>query len=119
MHDTIVIFDRIRENINKYAQLKFGQVVNISITESLTRSLGTSLTLVFVLIAMFLFGGESIRWFVFALLVGIVVGTYSSIFNAAQNLTTWEEWRERKSAKKIVKPSRRSTPSSKAKPAAA
>lgn len=95
VHDTIVVFDRIRENINKYRDQKFGQVVNISVAETLGRSIGTSLTVIFVLLAMFLLGGESIRWFVFALLIGITAGTYSSIFNASQLLTVWEEYRER------------------------
>ncbi len=97
VHDTIVVFDRVRENIHKFHNLHFGQVVNISVAETLGRSIGTSLTVIFVLLAMFLLGGESIRWFVFALLVGIVAGTYSSIFNASQLLTVWEEYKEKAS----------------------
>lgn len=95
VHDTIVVFDRVRENIHKYKEMSFGQVVNISVAETLGRSIGTSLTVILVLLAMFLLGGESIRWFVFALLIGIVAGTYSSIFNASQLLTVWEERREK------------------------
>lgn len=91
VHDTIVVFDRIRENLLKNAGKKFSDIVNISVIQTLGRSLNTSLTVVFVLFAMLIFGGESIRWFVVALLVGIVSGTYSSIFNASALLAWWEE----------------------------
>lgn len=91
VHDTIVVFDRIRENLPKHLSKKFVEVANISIIQTLARSLGTSLTVVFVLLALLLFGGESIRWFVVALLVGIISGTYSSIFNATALLVLWEE----------------------------
>lgn len=91
VHDTIVVFDRIRENLPKHLSKNFSQVVNISITQTLARSLNTSLTVVFVLLALLLFGGETIRWFVVALLVGIISGTYSSIFNATALLALWEE----------------------------
>ncbi|MDP3758257.1 MAG: protein translocase subunit SecF, partial [Candidatus Daviesbacteria bacterium] len=70
---------------------KFIDVANISVVQTLGRSLNTSLTVVFVLLALLLFGGESLRWFVVALLVGIVSGTYSSIFNATALLVWWEE----------------------------
>lgn len=91
VHDTIVVFDRIRENLPKNLSKKFTEVVNISITQTLARSLNTSLTVVIVLLAMLLFGGESIKWFIVALLVGIISGTYSSIFNATALLDLWEE----------------------------
>lgn len=91
VHDTIVVFDRIRENLPKNLGKKFEHVVNISIAQTLARSLNTSLTVVFVLTALLLFGGVTIKWFVVALLVGIISGTYSSIFNAAALLTWWEE----------------------------
>ena len=91
VHDTIVVFDRIRENLLKNIGKKFTDVVNISIVQTLARSLNTSLTVVFVLLALLLFGGESIKWFVVALLIGIISGTYSSIFNATALLTWWEE----------------------------
>lgn len=91
VHDTIVVFDRIRENLPKHLSKKFTEVANISITQTLARSLNTSLTVVFVLLAMLFFGGESIRWFVVALLIGIISGTYSSIFNATALLDLWEE----------------------------
>lgn len=91
VHDTIVVFDRVRENLPKHLSKKFEQVVDISIAQTLGRSLNTSLTVVFVLTALLLFGGVTIKWFVVALLVGIISGTYSSIFNAAAILSWWEE----------------------------
>lgn len=91
VHDTIVVFDRIRENLPKYFGRKFSDIADISIEQTLSRSLNTSLTVVFVLLALLLFGGETIRWFVVALLVGIISGTYSSIFNATALLAWWEE----------------------------
>lgn len=91
VHDTIVVFDRIRENLQKHLSKKFIEVANLAVVETLARSLNTSLTVVFVLLATLLFGGESIRWFIVALLVGIVSGTYSSIFNATALLVLWEE----------------------------
>lgn len=91
VHDTIVVFDRIRENLPKHLSKKFDEVVDISITQTLARSLNTSLTVVFVLTALLLFGGVTIKWFVVALLIGIISGTYSSIFNAAALLSWWEE----------------------------
>lgn len=92
VHDTIVVFDRIRENLQKMAGEPFELVVNESIIQTLARSLSTSLTVLFTLFALLLFGGESIRWFVVALLIGVTSGTYSSIFNAAPFLVVWEEW---------------------------
>lgn len=91
VHDTIVVFDRIRENLSKHLGRKFIDVTNLSVIQTLGRSLNTSLTVVFVLLALFLFGGETLRWFVVALLVGIISGTYSSIFNATALLVWWEE----------------------------
>ena len=91
VHDTIVVFDRIRENLPKNLGKKFSEIADISITQTLARSLNTSLTVVFVLFALMLFGGETIRWFVVALLIGIISGTYSSIFNATTFLVWWEE----------------------------
>lgn len=91
VHDTIVVFDRIRENLRRMGGMPFDQVVNASILQTLDRSLNTSLTVLLVLLAMLLFGGESIRWFIIALLIGIVSGTYSSIFNASPLLVLWHE----------------------------
>jgi len=91
VHDTIVVFDRIRENLRKMGRTDFSKTVNESIIQTIGRSLNTSLTVVLILIALLLFGGESIRWFVVALLVGVVSGTYSSIFNASPLLVLWQE----------------------------
>lgn len=89
VHDTIVVFDRIRENLRKHKDLRFENVVNNSLLETMARSLNTSVTAVFVLIALLLFGGATIKIFVLALLIGIVSGTYSSIFTAAPLLVVW------------------------------
>ena len=94
VHDTIVVFDRIRENLNKFPNLPFEDLADFSLSETLVRSLNTSLTVIITLVALLLFGGESIRWFVVALLVGIVSGTYSSIFNATPILVLWERKRK-------------------------
>lgn len=91
VHDTIVVFDRIRENLTKHIGKRFIEVTNLSVIQTLGRSLNTSLTVVFVLLAILLFGGESLRWFIVALLIGIISGTYSSIFNATALLVWWEE----------------------------
>lgn len=91
VHDTIVVFDRIRENLTKNMGKKFIDVANLSVIQTLGRSLNTSLTVVFVLLALLLFGGETLKWFVIALLVGIISGTYSSIFNATALLVWWED----------------------------
>lgn len=90
VHDTIVVFDRIRENLIKHPTQPFSQVVNFSLSETLVRSINTSVTVTLSLVALLIFGGESIRWFVLALLIGIISGTYSSIFNAAPLLALWE-----------------------------
>lgn len=96
VHDTIVVFDRVRENlINRRASETFEAIVNHSIVQTLPRSINTQLTSMFTLTALLLFGGTSIRNFVLVLLIGLISGTYSSIFNAAQLLVVWEnqEWR--------------------------
>ncbi len=91
VHDTIVVFDRIRENMQRRSSETFEQVVNASLVQTLARSLNTSLTVIFTLTALTLFGGLSIRTFTLALLVGIISGTYSSIFNASMLLVIWEK----------------------------
>jgi preprotein translocase subunit SecF len=94
VHDTIVVFDRVRENILKRRFDNFGEVVNYSLVQTLARSINTSITVILTLFALYLFGGASIRNFVLALLIGIISGTYSSIFNASMLLVIWEnrEW---------------------------
>ncbi len=90
VHDTIVVFDRIRENMQRRSSETFEQIVNASLIQTMSRSLNTSLTVLFTLSALTLFVGESIRTFTFALLIGIFSGTYSSIFNASMLLVIWE-----------------------------
>jgi preprotein translocase subunit SecF len=90
VHDTIVVFDRIRENAVKRTSADFAETVNYSLVQTLVRSLNTSLTVIFTLLALYLFGGETIKNFVLALLIGIISGTYSSIFNASLLLVVWE-----------------------------
>lgn len=99
VHDTIVVFDRIRENLKRLGGEDFPKVVNDSILQTLDRSLNTSLTVVLVLIALLLFGGESIKWFIVALLIGVISGTYSSIFNAAPLLVLWQEILQKRAKK--------------------
>lgn len=82
LNDTVVVFDRIREFYNEHTSWKFDRVVNISLSSTLSRTLNTSLTTLVVLLSIFVFGGDSIRGFMFALIVGVIVGTYSSLFIA-------------------------------------
>jgi len=89
VHDTIVVFDRIRENLRVSQRLSFEQVVNLSIMQTAARSIITSFTVVLVLAAILIAGGASLKGFALALLIGIVSGTYSSIFNAAPLLVVW------------------------------
>lgn len=98
VHDTIVVFDRIRENLRK-ERGDFAEIVNNSIQETLARSLNTSFTVLLTLLALYLFGGQSIKLFVLALLIGIASGTYSSIFNASPILVTWYTMRQKREAK--------------------
>ena len=90
VHDTIVVFDRIRENLARNPDETFEEIVDYSLAQTVVRSLNTSLTVIFTLLALVLFGGSSTRTFVLALLLGIISGTYSSIFNASQLLVAWE-----------------------------
>lgn len=95
VHDTIVVFDRVRENSTLFRRLDYTTLVNHSIVQTLQRSINTQLTVMLTLFALAMLGGSSIRHFVIILLVGIFSGTYSSIFNAAPILVVWEnrEWR--------------------------
>jgi preprotein translocase subunit SecF len=91
VHDTIVVFDRVRENLlHRRTGQAFEDVVNLSVVQTLTRSINTQLTTLLTLLALLMFGGQSIRNFVLILLIGLLSGTYSSIFNAAQLLVVWE-----------------------------
>ncbi|WP_035670679.1 protein translocase subunit SecDF [Flavobacterium sp. 83] len=82
MNDTVIVFDRVREFLDGKTKGNFGEIVNKSINSTMSRTINTSLTMIGVLLIMFIFGGESIRGFIFAMLVGIIVGTYSSLFIA-------------------------------------
>ena len=98
-HDTIVVFDRIRENCRFLAKkASFGEIVNASVNQTLARSINTSMTTLITLGALYIFGGETTKDFVLAMIVGIAIGTYSSIFFAS---TMLDWWRERKDSKKV------------------
>jgi preprotein translocase SecF subunit len=99
VQDTIVVFDRIRENIARHSSEQFERVVNRSILETLHRSLATQLNAIFVMIAIILFGGETIRPFIATMLVGMLSGTYSSIFIASPLLVSWERVAKRRVAR--------------------
>ena len=100
IHDTIVVFDRVRENLNLargYREKKeFDKMVGESISQTFTRSINTSLTTILALVALYIFGAESTRHFSLALIIGITVGTYSSIFIGSPLLVTFEKWQSRK-----------------------
>lgn len=95
VHDTIVVFDRIRENLRLFPGQSIEYVVNHSIAQTIVRSLNTSLTVLFVLLSLLLFGGETIKYFVLTLFIGIIVGTYSSIFIASPVLVLWQKYRNK------------------------
>ncbi|MDD3487574.1 MAG: protein translocase subunit SecF [Candidatus Moranbacteria bacterium] len=92
VHDTIVVYDRTRENLLKSSGEKFDEVVNRSLNETMARSINTSLTVLITLLAILVFGGESVRNFTLALLIGIFFGTYSSIFVASALMVDWWKW---------------------------
>ena len=110
VHDTIVVFDRIRENRIRHAGEPFGAIVNHSILQTLGRSINTSVTVVVTLAALLLLGPPTIRTFTLALLIGVVSGTYSSIFNASQILVAWHEWDARRKERQGQQPTRKVRP---------
>jgi len=95
INNTVVVFDRIRENVSRHMGADFAETVNNSLIETLGRCLNTALTTLFVLLALFLFGGATIHYFVLVLLLGVIIGTYSSVCISSQFLVVWEkkEWR--------------------------
>ena len=97
VHDTVVVYDRIRESQKKFPGVAFESLVNKAITETLSRSINNSMTIIFMLIALYLLGGATIKWFVLALLIGTISGTYSSTFTAAPLLVVWHGSRKRNS----------------------
>ena len=109
VHDTIVVFDRIRENRARHAGEPFAEIVNHSLLQTFGRSITTSFTVVLTLTALFLFGGSATQEFVLALLLGIISGTYSSIFNASPLLVVWYEWEDRRHGRTTRPVSRRAS----------
>lgn len=95
MNDTVIIFDRIRENRALHRRAPLASVVNVSLLQTMARSLNTVLTTLFTLIALFVLGGTTIHGFALALIIGIVSGTYSSIFSASPIVVLWYRWAER------------------------
>lgn len=96
VHDTIVVYDRIRENLRMLGNQPIETVVNKSISQTIVRSLNTSITVLLVLLSMLLFGGDTIKPFILALFIGIATGTYSSIFVASPLLVYWQKWATKK-----------------------
>jgi len=99
VNDTVVVYDRTRENLLRGKGITYEETVDKSLNQTLTRSINTSLTTLFVLLAIFFFGGETLKYFSLALILGIVFGTYSSIFLASPLLVSWLKWRERRLTK--------------------
>ncbi len=92
VHDTIVVFDRVRENLRYYSKkMSFGEIVNFSVNQTLARSINTSLTTLLTLFALYFFGGVTTKNFVLAMILGIAIGTYSSIFFCTVLVDIWEE----------------------------
>jgi preprotein translocase subunit SecF len=102
VHDTIVVFDRIRENRVRHAGEPIADIANHSVLQTAGRSIANSMTIMFALLALFLFGGSAIQPFVFALLIGIITGTYSSVFTAAPLFVDWHLWEERRRARQLA-----------------
>ncbi|MCB9366076.1 MAG: protein translocase subunit SecF [Calditrichaeota bacterium] len=91
LNDTVVVFDRIRENLKKLRQMKLGEIMDLSINETLSRTIITSLTVFLTILVLFVFGGPVLKGFSFAMLVGVITGTYSSVFIAAPVVLEWAE----------------------------
>jgi preprotein translocase subunit SecF len=96
VHDTIVVFDRIREYQKRFSSLSYDELIDTALTETMGRSLNNSLTIVFMLLALFLLGGETVKWFTLALLIGTISGTYSSPFIATPIVYIWHKLRDRR-----------------------
>lgn len=96
VHDTIVVFDRIRETLKKGGFKDFGELADLALTQTMGRSLNNSLTIIFMLFALFLLGGQTIKWFILALLIGTISGAYSSPFVATPILVIWQKLEEKR-----------------------
>lgn len=96
VHDTVVVYDRIRESQKLFPQATLEELANKAVTETLARSLNNSFTIIFMLVALLLMGGVTIKWFVVALLIGTIAGTYSSTFTAVPLLVVWEKLKSKK-----------------------
>jgi preprotein translocase subunit SecF len=99
VHDTVVVYDRIRESQKRLSGVSMEELADKAVTETLSRSLNNSLTIIFMLMALFLLGGETIKWFVVALLIGTISGTYSSTFTAVPLLVVWDKITSRNKGK--------------------
>lgn len=96
VHDTVVVYDRIRESQKRFPKESFTNLVNKAVTETLPRSINNSMTIIFMLVALWLLGGSTVKWFAFALLIGTISGTYSSTFTAAPLLVVWNDIKNKK-----------------------
>lgn len=96
VHDTVVVYDRIRETMKTHPKAEFEDVINKALSETMSRSVNNSLTIIFMLASLWLLGGETIKWFVLALLIGTIAGTYSSPFVATPLLVLWERIKNRR-----------------------
>jgi len=115
MNDTIVVFDRIRENLKLMRREKFENLINISINQTLSRTILTSGLTFLTALALWLFGGPVLNGFAFALVIGIIIGTYSSIFIASPILVFWQNWLEsRKRVAPVAVPALKETAAKKA-----
>lgn len=100
VHDTIVIFDRIRENILRSNKESFADTINVSLNQTFGRSISTVATVLLVMLSVFFFGGETLKWFSLALIIGVGAGAYSSVFIAAPLLVTWENFSKNRGKKR-------------------
>lgn len=99
VHDTIVVFDRIRELSHKHTKLTFRELADLALNQTMGRSLANSFTIIFMLLALVLLGGTTVHWFAVALLIGTISGTYSSPFIATPVLIVWDAWERRRAMK--------------------
>jgi len=99
INDVIAVFDRIRENLRRRTYVYFEETVGHSLSETMARSLNTSITVILVLLCIYLLGGETTRDFALVMAIGMIVATYSSVFIASPLLVTWHKWSEKRAVK--------------------